>query len=286
MNSPSISVVIPACDRPELLSRCLARLHLGVEALERGLCEVIVSDGSQEGDVRLCLEGAFPWVRYVKGPRKGPAANRNCGARFSRAEWIIFLDDDCVPDVGLLQAYYAAFKEYSETQAFEGVIYSERPQRSLHEGCPINEKGGCFWSCNIAFKRDFFNQIGGFDERFPYPAYEDMDLHYRVRALGVEIRFVQGARVMHPWKQLTVWKRFKQQRISSQIYLDKHPEEKKKHGSDLIMKIALMRLLKVTLPGSIQFRGRGFLPALAFDVLDLFFGLGLFLKGVFRFERF
>ena len=50
----------------------------------------------------------FPMVRWNEGPRRGPAANRNFGARVADGEWLIFLDDDCNPRPGFLAAYLKA----------------------------------------------------------------------------------------------------------------------------------------------------------------------------------
>ena len=44
------------------------------------------------------LAQQYPWVSWGRGPRRGPAANRNAGALRARGEWLAFTDDDCVPD--------------------------------------------------------------------------------------------------------------------------------------------------------------------------------------------
>src|ERR1700733_6028896 len=102
-----ISVVIPTSHRPDLLSSCLDRLAPGVQTFPANLYEVVVSDDGEPTIDELLAE-RYPWATCLKGPRKGPAANRNNGARFAHAKWIAFTDDDCVPDSGWLAAYAAA----------------------------------------------------------------------------------------------------------------------------------------------------------------------------------
>lgn len=219
---------------------------------------------------------------WIAGPRKGPAANRNAGAQHVEGKWLIFIDDDCLPDADFLEAYCSYFKDNPSLQAAEGVIYPDRPQRSLGEGCPQNIDGKCFWSCNIAFLRKTFERLGGFDPDYPYPAYEDMDLYLRVRKQGIAIAFVKAARVCHPWRRLPIWKRFWQQRRSTLIYLDKHPEEVKGFTGWVAFKIAVGRMTQDTIPRGVAFRGRGMFGALAFDGLDLLFSLFLGARNIFR----
>ena len=68
------SVIIPTCHRPELLAQCLRRLA-DSEA------EIIVTDDSRDDATRVLVERDFPRAHWTAGPRRGPAANRNHGAR-------------------------------------------------------------------------------------------------------------------------------------------------------------------------------------------------------------
>ena len=94
------SVVIPTCNRPEQLARCLALLPRKVG--------VIVTDDSSDARTRAMLTRDFAHVRLTQGPRRGPAANRAHGATLAGGEWLAFLDDDVVPSPGWLAAIVAA----------------------------------------------------------------------------------------------------------------------------------------------------------------------------------
>lgn len=50
----------------------------------------------------------------------------------------------------------------------------------------------------LAARRDVFDRVGRFDERFPFE-YEETEWEERVRAAGFSLRFVAGARVRHLW---------------------------------------------------------------------------------------
>jgi hypothetical protein len=62
----------------------------------------------------------------------------------------------------------------------------------------VNLDGGKLWSCNFAIRRAHLEQVGGFDERYPYPHMEDADLQARLQKSGFMIRFVPAAEVDHP----------------------------------------------------------------------------------------
>ncbi len=74
------------------------------------------------------------------------------------------------------------------------------------EEAPVNITGNNFWSCNICVKKDRFLRIGGFDEKFPYPYMEDVDLHVRLKEDNNETMFVEDASVEHPWRPKRGWK--------------------------------------------------------------------------------
>ena len=224
-----ISVVIPTYHRPELLKKCLQRLDKVVQDVSIPY-QVIVSDDSINDATSTMIKTEFKWVDWVKGPRKGPAANRNNGVKNSIHRWIVFLDDDCVPEPSLIQSYVSCIEENRNYKVFEGKIIPIGEQTRFDQECPINTTGGLLWSCNFCIEKEFFFTIGGFDERFPFAAMEDIDLRIRVLERQ-EIYFCSNATVKHPWvirnTKATVEKHFK----STLIFLEIHKDYKNKINS-------------------------------------------------------
>jgi len=189
------SVAIPTCDRNDALAACLERLAPGSQTFPCDGYEVVVTDDGTASPAERLVRERFPWAVWTQGPRKGPAANRNHGATLARGRWLAFTDDDCLPDPGWLAALASATQ--GEARALEGAIHPLGDMsRDLAE-CPVNLAGGLFWSANIAVRRDLFQQVGGFDERYQIAAHEDEDLQLRLREV-TEIAFVPEARVSHP----------------------------------------------------------------------------------------
>ena len=193
--TPTISVVIPTRHRPDLLARCLDRLAPGAQSLSVDHYEVIVTDDSDDDRTRRLLTERYPWCRYTPGPRRGPAANRNRGASLAWGRWLAFTDDDCVPDVDWLEQLRSAGAGCA--RALEGAVHPLGDTGTDLADCPVNLKGGCFWSANIAVDRELFGRVGGFDGSYPLAAHEDVDLRFSLEPL-TEIRFVPDAIVRHP----------------------------------------------------------------------------------------
>jgi GT2 family glycosyltransferase len=258
-SNPFLSVVIPTFERPDDLKKCLESLsyqnQIGAPSFE-----IIVSDDSESSDSIILVEKEFPKVVFGKGKKNGPAGNRNAGVRRAKGVWIIFIDDDCIADKNFLNAYSKAIKDNPKAILFEGKIYPDRPRKTWAECCPENSHGDMFWTSNLCVKKDVFNKVGGFDERFKV-AYEDIDFAYRVNSLGLQSKFVKEASVCHPWRTLkhegNNWKP-KGFEVSELLkFIDKHP---KSYEHSSIQKYCrhLLRMLTTDLKRClIEFKGAG-----------------------------
>lgn len=195
------SIIVPTYKRQDALSLCLNGLkpYFRPGAQERlgHQVEVIVTDDAHEASVQSFLAFRYPWCQYVEGPQRGPAANRNHGAHLSSGEWIVFIDDDCLPQPGWIEAYVALA---DQVDLLEGRTSAAGTRTRVDEECPINETGGFLWSCNFAIRREAFLALGGFNEDFPAAAMEDVELNLRANQFGITRAFVPDAVVLHPWR--------------------------------------------------------------------------------------
>ena len=197
-----LSVIIPTFKRHETLIICLKHLAPKVQNVSSDLFEVIVTDDAPDSNLRESLDEDYSWVRLVSGPRRGPASNRNNGAKSAGGDWLIFLDDDCLPQPSFLSAYIEAIHNHPGSLVFEGRTLAERPRTRLDEEAPINEKGGYLWSCNFMVRRTLFLEMGGFCELYPYACMEDVDFREQLRERDIKFLFVPKASVVHPWRAL------------------------------------------------------------------------------------
>jgi GT2 family glycosyltransferase len=225
MSQIKISVIIPTYHRNELLRKCLDRLKPGVQTLPADQYEVIVTDDGSKTTAEEMIRDDYPWVKWVAAPRKGPAANRNNGAKHAQSEWLAFTDDDCLPEPDWLSAFVASTK--GSALALEGAIHplGDYDNQDLNS-CPINLSGGAFWSANIAVHRALFEKVEGFDPNYPYPYHEDVDLKDRV-SLNTTILFVPEAIVFHPVERATlkeVIAVIPKRSIATAYHMNKHRE--------------------------------------------------------------
>jgi GT2 family glycosyltransferase len=219
-----LSIIIPTFKRRETLSVCLEHLAREMQSLSPDVFEVIVTDDAPSNDSHDTLSQDYPWVVLNHGPQKGPASNRNSGAKSARGEWLIFLDDDCLPQSTFLAAYIEAIHKNPDCFVFEGCTLAERPRMRLDEEAPINDQGGYLWSCNFLIKRKLFLEMGGFCELYPYACMEDVDFREQLKKRELEFLFVPKASVIHPWRPLAPDDKYLNMRlISHEVYYDRYP---------------------------------------------------------------
>jgi GT2 family glycosyltransferase len=264
--SPYFSVVIPTCHRNEDLAKCLHCLALGFQTLDASRYEVIVSDDGSSSTAEDMIRESFPWVKWTRGPRRGPAANRNHGAALAVGEWLVFTDDDCLPTPSWL-AEFAVSAHLADVLEGRTSPCGERERADME--CPANETGGYLWSCNMAVRRDVFVQMEGFDESFPFAACEDMDLHFRLLDANKVVKFVPNARVFHPWR-IAKGADFSRAEAKSAMRLRaRHPTRVRSWGLLMKTEMTLRFLLKRWVPEAIRFRGRGSLRSLHLHLVSM-----------------
>jgi|MDTA01.3.fsa_nt_gb glycosyltransferase involved in cell wall biosynthesis len=210
-----IAVIIPHYDDPERLGTCLAALT-GGGGTEGA--EILVVDNDSPTPLGA-LQAAYPQIRFVTEPLKGAANARNRGVAESRAPILAFLDSDCVPAPGWIDAARRAagladlvggrvdlFDETpgprSGAQAFEAVFAFDNRRY-------IEEKGFSV-TANLVTSRRVFADVGPFRDGLS----EDADWCFRATAGGYRLAYGPDLRVAHPsrrdwgalcrkWRRLT-----------------------------------------------------------------------------------
>lgn len=251
------SVIVPTCNRTEDLARCLDRLAPEFQTIDGSLYEVIVTDDGHDLKSRRLVAERFPWAAWLQGPRRGPAANRNHGAAAAKGEWLVFVDDDCLPEPELLEGYARATSDFPRVHVFEGKTVPLGNRQRLDERCPENLNGGKLWSCNFAIKKITFVSIGRFDDNFPFAAYEDIEFGIRLQKAEIKLAFCQHAIVFHPWRKDKGFKFWFQAMDSLVFLLKKHPDQKKYYSLSKNIKIFFGFIYKKFIPECIAIKGKG-----------------------------
>jgi GT2 family glycosyltransferase len=197
-----ISIVVISKDEPGI-DDTLTDLTAAARALPEP-CEVIVIDASQDrlDHVRLRHEPAVRWVRFRQPPgvRISIPHQRNAGVRAASGEIIVFTDAGCRPAPGWLQHLVSALHQGEQVAAGLALTASGTPGLYGHPA-ELARSSRYLAECptiNLAFRREAFEAVGGFDESFAYGS--DIDFSWRLVDAGYRIRSVPEAVVLrHDW---------------------------------------------------------------------------------------
>lgn len=205
MSAPRVTVVVPTHGRRELLARLLGSLER--QSLAPGDYEVVIvhnhtADGTEEMARAWCERQPFG-ARYLRRDYRGPARSRDDGARSGGAPYIAFIDDDCAATPEWLAEGLAAF-EPPEGGRPVGVVQGRtlpepgKPQRFPCKTVNVERESIFFETCNIFYRRESFEAVGGFSDDFLDLFYgEDTDLGWKVLDAGYARRFAPAALVHH-----------------------------------------------------------------------------------------
>lgn len=131
MAAPSISVVIPTCDRPDDVERCLNSLTKVVYPD----WSIILVDESQGSETEALAEhflNRLPPLEYHHINGRGLSRARNVAMRMSNAEILAFLDDDCTCEPNWLQCVRVAFDRFPEAALIFGAVTATEHDPAIH----------------------------------------------------------------------------------------------------------------------------------------------------------
>lgn len=207
--------MLPTHRRPRLLARCLAALAAQTAGSR---AEVIcVDDGSADHGATARVLAAHPRVRALtQAANRGPAAARNRALGAAKAPLVLFLDDDVVAPPDLVERHLAVHAAHAAAggedggDATLGVLGRVAWHPALRvtpfmrwldgsglqfgydtwlRAGPVFPPYTAFYTANLSMPLALLERVGGFDERFPHPAWEDMELAWRLTAAGFRLAY-------------------------------------------------------------------------------------------------
>jgi GT2 family glycosyltransferase len=211
VNYELCDVVIATSNRPDALRRSLEGL------LEQSFKDfgVIVVDDCSDVPIREVVEDdrfrALKSQVITLPKQSGPAAGRNAGVAVSNARYVVFIDDDVVPDRRMIEVHLDAVQRADDTT---GLIVSCGPfvqpadwgdptPWNLWEAQQAKKEADAmmrgryeptwrqFHTGNNCLPVDAFRAVGGFDEEFKRA--EDDEFAYRLEQHGCTFVFEPSA---------------------------------------------------------------------------------------------
>ncbi|MCA9312586.1 MAG: glycosyltransferase family 2 protein [Phycisphaerales bacterium] len=209
-----LSILIPTCDRPDAMRRCLE--GLAPECISPDIEILVGLDGpaslTPDPVIPASIEGK---VRPVRLPRSGIIRVRRALLREARGEYVLWLNDDVVAAPGLIADHLAVlehggarvvggaarWRPVPEPDLFDRLVQSTdlvffRPVRPEATKPYVTDYRSCY-GLNMSFPRALAERAGGVPDLPESYGYDDTELVYRLAAAGAEVWHAPAAAVVH-----------------------------------------------------------------------------------------
>ena len=212
--TPVVSILIAAYNRADLLLECLESLALYADV---PMEVIVVDDCSTDATPELLAQvGSVIHERNPSNLHYLRTCNR--GARLARGRYLLLLNQDVRMTPGSLKALVETLELHPDAGAVGGQLL--RPDGRIQEAGGIVWNDGsathygsgddpeagelsylrevdyCSGAC-LLVRRQLFEQLGGYDERYTLAYYEDADLAFELRRLGYRVLYQPRSSVFH-----------------------------------------------------------------------------------------
>ena len=205
-----ISIVIPNYNGKDLLEKNLPSVIEAMNNLKNNICElVIVDNGSTDDSVSYLnqnFKDQFKLIKHTKN--RGFSAAVNIGARATKGDLILLLNNDVKPKIDFLENVEKLFIDNSvfavslhekghgaSSASFkDGIIdisFTKKESEKLELTFYVSGAAGLF-------RKTIWQELGGMDEKLLSPFYwEDIDLCFRASKRGYTNLWSPFGKVIH-----------------------------------------------------------------------------------------
>jgi len=206
-----LSVVIPTYNKKKTLQMTLQALNCQDYDFDK-FEVIIVDDGSTDGTIKE-IKNLIPKLKFktsiLSQTNQGPASARNRGIKKARGKIVLIINNDTIATSDLVKRHFEFHQKHPDEKfGLLGYVTWHPDLRVtpfmywLEHGGPYfsfseikGRKAGWerFWTCNISLKKKFLLENGLLNEEFPYAAWEDIELGYRLGKAGLQLLYDKHA---------------------------------------------------------------------------------------------
>lgn len=245
---PAVSIILVLYNRAELTLACLRSLMANCTLS----CEYIIVDNASTdltGELLSRISGA---VVIRNRENEGFIRACNHAARYARADYLLFLNNDTQINRGAVERAHAVMQSDERAgaagaklilpdgslQEAGGIIWNDGSCQGYGRGCPPDRPEFSFQRfvdyCSGAFlmtRRLLFLGMGGFDTDYVPAYYEDADFCMRLADRGFRTVYVPTAAVEHRefGSVSSQRKALRQQRKNRVLFREKHTARLRSH---------------------------------------------------------
>jgi GT2 family glycosyltransferase len=211
--NPDVSIIIPVYNQLQYTLNCL----YSISSKTQGSYEIIVVDDASSDSTIITLKN-IKNITIIKNEQNlGFVRCCNTGAAASRGKYLLFLNNDTIVTENWLPPLLDVIKSETVGAVGSKLIY---PDGKLQEAGAIVWNDASGWNygrgddpekpeynflrpvdyCSgaaLLVKKEIFERIGGFDERYIPAYYEDADLCFSIRKSGYKVMYQPKSVVIH-----------------------------------------------------------------------------------------
>jgi len=214
---PLVSIIVVNYNGKHFLEECFSSLK-NLDYPRDRFEVILVDNASADGSVEYTRE-RLPWVRILQLDKNyGFCKPNNEGAKIARGEYIVLLNNDTVvTEEWLSELIKGVLADDKVICCASKMLYYDRKDLINTAGGKITIIGGGFYrgygdkdgpkydkfeytgfgcGAGVLVKRDFFQNIGGFDEDY-FASCEEHDLGWKSWLYGYKVLYVPTAVMYH-----------------------------------------------------------------------------------------
>ncbi len=215
-SEPMVSILILCYNKLEFTENCLIALFKNTNYEN---IEVIIVDNASVDDTAGLLESYGDRIKFIRSSSNlGFVGGNNLASKYANGEYIVFLNNDTEVHENWLENLLRVFNYYPKAGAVGSML--------IYPDGKLQEAGGAIFSdalgwnygkngnqldsrfsyvrevdyCSgaaLMVKKELFEKLGGFDERYAPAYYEDTDLCFGIRKLGYKVYYTPFSKVTH-----------------------------------------------------------------------------------------